>query len=263
MPQNDVSNCSSSQIEESETVSPYCSNDEQKYDFEKDAVDEKDDDDYVPEPISDVNDEGFEKDKGSPHRNLIKNAEFDLKKNENVYLCDNDGTTLFRGSFAEMDFSTMVHNHEILEHHGRFLITHCYQDALEKWDDYDLDVHRAGTYVLWDNRKLKPITHHSTGIENDMHDKSKDTEVKGSPAKIIFEDGDDVYLYEVEGKYLFRAAYSEAGSSSDQETPRHQANILIKYCYEGEVIKWDDYDPNLHFANGYIMWDTRKSKAVL
>ena len=80
MPQKDVSNCSSSQIEESETVSPYCSNDEQKYDFETDAVDEKDDDDYVPEPISDVSDEGFEKVKGSPHRNLIKNAEFDLKK---------------------------------------------------------------------------------------------------------------------------------------------------------------------------------------
>ena len=35
LPQKDVSNCSSSQIEESETVSPYCSNDEQKYDFLK------------------------------------------------------------------------------------------------------------------------------------------------------------------------------------------------------------------------------------
>ena len=48
MPQKDPSNCSSSQIsEESETVSPYCSNDEQRYYFETDEVDDKDDEDYV------------------------------------------------------------------------------------------------------------------------------------------------------------------------------------------------------------------------
>ena len=78
-----------------------------------------------------------------------------------------------------MEFSTMVHNHEILEHHSRFLITHCYQDALEKWDDYDLDVHCAiflikycyedaikwddydpnlhfaNGYIMWDTPKAK------------------------------------------------------------------------------------------------------------
>ena len=37
-------------------------------------------------------------------------------------------------------------------------------------------------------------------------------------------------------KYLFRAAYSEAGSSSDQETPEHHAKFLIKYCYEGDKV---------------------------
>ena len=27
-----------------------------------------------------------------------------------------------------------------------------------------------------------------------------------------------------------------------------------------KVIKWDDYDPDLHFANGYVTWDKRKAK---
>ena len=52
--------------------------------------------------------------KGSLQRNGIKKAEFALEKSENVYLCANDGTNLFSTTFAEMDFSSMVHNHEIL-----------------------------------------------------------------------------------------------------------------------------------------------------
>lgn len=63
----------------------------------------------------------------------------DLEEGDQVHLCGNDGTHLFKATVCGMGFSTMVHNCEILEHHGRFLITHCNRDALEKWCDYDPD----------------------------------------------------------------------------------------------------------------------------
>ena len=94
MTQKDVSNCSSSQIsEESETVRPYCSSDDEQ-DFQMDKVDDKDDEDYVLEPISDVSDEELEKVKGSPQRKGIENTGLDLEKGKNVHLCANDGTNL-------------------------------------------------------------------------------------------------------------------------------------------------------------------------
>ena len=74
---------------------------------------------------------------------------------------------------------------------------HCYENALEKWHDYDPDVHCTGTYIMWDKRQIKSIAHSSSGmgkpIETELQNKSE----------IYFNDGEDVYLYNEDQKYLF------------------------------------------------------------
>ena len=107
---------------------------------------------------------------------------------------------------------------------------------------------------MGDKRQINSIAHSSSGMRKPI-----ETELQNK-SEIYFNDGKDVYLYNGDQKYLFRATYSSAGSSVDDGTPEHHAKFLITHCYGDELQKWADYDPELHFVDIFVMWDKRKAK---
>ena len=123
MPQREKRDCSNQTSEENED----CEDGNSKIDDPEMIIDDEGEKDYVPD-ISDLSiDDEFENLKGPQKRDGVQtetDVEVDLNEGENVHLCRNDGVHLFRATVSGLDFGTMVHNHEILDHHARFVITH-------------------------------------------------------------------------------------------------------------------------------------------
>ena len=91
----------------------------------------------------------------------------------------------------------------------------------------------------------------SNGCGDDL-DGSKD----GSNQDLL-KDGDTVRLVNKFNLTLFKASYVKTSAEvvHNHKIPKNHGKFLITECFVEELIKWGEYDPDIHVCNTYIVWD--------